>query len=273
MIPKQVLSKAMCPETEEARREMAKVPYREAVGSIMYLAVCTRPDLCKAISNASRFLDNPGPQHWQAVKRIFRYLKGTRDLKLHLGGNTELNLCAYSDADWGGDTDSGRSTTGFVIFLGNSPICWKSRLQTPIALSTVEAEYYAMVDSTRELLYILPLTADMELHQKLPLTINEDNQGCQAVAEKSINNPRTKHINIKYHWIKDKITDGTIKIQYCPTDKMIADVLTKGLEHIKHNKFTNLLGLRKSSETIARGSVEIEERVSSDIPVKSSKHV
>jgi hypothetical protein len=265
MAPKSVLSKSMCPETEEEKLQMASIPYRAAVGSIMYVAVSTRPDICKAISNVSRFLDNPGQQHWQAVKRIFRYLKGTRDMKLELGGSATLNLSAYSDADWGGDIDTRRSTTGFVILLGSSLICWKSRLQAVVSLSTVEAEYYAITDATRDLLYMLPIAIDMKLTQELPLKVHEDNQGCQAVAEKAIINPRSKHIDIKYHWIKERIVEGLIKIHYCPTDQMLADILTKGLEEVKHRKFTDLLGLRSAAKTLkrkvtfTRGSVEIKK--------------
>jgi hypothetical protein len=282
--PKSCLSKSMSPETEEERKQMLSIPYRGAVGSLMYVAVSTRPDISKAVSNVSRFLDTPGLQHWQAVKRIFRYLKGTRDIKLVLGGTAPLQLNAYSDADWGGDIDTRRSTTGFVVLLGTSLICWKSRLQTVVSLSTVEAEYYAITDATRDLLYMLPIAHDMQLPQNLPLIVNEDNQGCQAVAEKAINNQRSKHIDIKYHWIKERINDGIIKIKYCPTDRMIADILTKGLEEVKHRKNTYLLGLKPTIEsdkrqmsedqtkrktTLSRGSVDIK-RLKSCLAPRSS---
>jgi hypothetical protein len=152
------LSEKSCPTNYEEHLEMRNIPYREAVGSIMYLAVSTRPDISKAISNVSKFLQNPGKDHWKAVKRILRYLKGTKELKLILGGNDiPLKLKAYSDADLGGDLDKRRSTTGYVVMLGNSPISWKSRLQSTTAKSTVEAEYMAVSDTSAEILYFIPL--------------------------------------------------------------------------------------------------------------------
>ena len=160
----------------------------------MYLAVSTRPDIAKAVSNVSKFLHCPGILHWQAVKRILRYLKGTIDFKLRLGGRAPLRLEAYTDADWGGDLDSRKSTTGYVIYLGDSVISWKSRLQPTVAKSTTEAEYMALTEVISEVLYLIPILDCMGYKPAEAINIHEDNQGAIAISKNAINHARSKHI-------------------------------------------------------------------------------
>ena len=129
-------------EYDQHLHEMQGIPYKEVVGSLMYAMVATRPDLAFGVSMVSQFMSKPGPLHWAAVKRILRYLKGTLHFKLCLGGK-DLRLKGYCDADWGGDQDTRRSTTGYVFFVGEGAISWNSKRQPTIALSTTEAEYMA----------------------------------------------------------------------------------------------------------------------------------
>jgi hypothetical protein len=191
-------------------------------------------------------LQNPGQEHWKAVKRILRYLKGTKDLKLILGNkDIPLKLKAYSDADLGGDLDKRRSTTGYVIMLGNSPIAWKSRLQTTTAKSTTEAEYMSVSDTSAEILYFIPLLHDMGISATEAIKILEDNQGCISIAKNPINNSRTKHIDIEHHFVRGLVANGILELEYCETKSQIADIFTKGLPKAAHWKFLALLNLRR----------------------------
>jgi hypothetical protein len=237
------LSIKMSPATEEARREMLHIPYREAVGSLMYLAVSSRPDIATAVNIVSRYLNNPGQGHWTAVKRILRYLRGTPDLKLTLGGESKLVLNAYADADWGGCLDQRKSTTGYIIRLGKSVISWRSRRQPTVAKSTTEAEYMSLSDCISELLYLRPILDAMGYESAEAIKIMEDNQGCIAVAKNAINNSRIKHIDISFHFIRDYIQKGVFQVDYCETSKMIADIMTKPLSRFlfeTHRKSMNL---------------------------------
>ncbi|KFK41513.1 hypothetical protein AALP_AA2G139400 [Arabis alpina] len=132
------------PQSEEEQEYMSQVPYASDVGSLMYAMVCTRPDLAQAVSVVSRFMGQPGKEHWLAVKRIFRYLKGTSDVGLMYGGETPCLVTGYSDSDYAGDVDTRRSVTGYVFTLGSSVVSWKATLQHAMTLSTTEAEYMAL---------------------------------------------------------------------------------------------------------------------------------
>jgi hypothetical protein len=244
------LSKNMCPQNDEEKAKMATHPYREVVGTLMYLATTTRPDIAFATGVLSRYLSNPGEPHWVEAKRILRYLKGTKDLKLMLGGR-DMTLKAYADADFAGDPDRARSTSGYAVFLGSSLISWRSKLQeSQTALSTVEAEYYSICASMKEVQFLLPVCIDMDIPQETPIEVFEDNQGTIAMTENPIISDRSKHINVKYHFARDLVEDKTIKITYCPTQHNIADIFTKSLPRPQHQYLTGLLGLVNSIDEL-----------------------
>ncbi|CAA0836354.1 Uncharacterized mitochondrial protein AtMg00810 [Striga hermonthica] len=145
------LSKQSCPTSQEEKEAMAGVPYSSAVGSLMYAMVCTRPDIAHAVGVVSRYLSNPGKNHWEAVKWILRYLKGSANNSLSFEkGN--LVLEGYTDADMTGDLDSRKSTSGFVFTFAGGAISWQSKLQKSVALSTTEAEYIALTEAGKEML-------------------------------------------------------------------------------------------------------------------------
>uniref|UniRef100_A0A3Q7J8D3 Reverse transcriptase Ty1/copia-type domain-containing protein n=1 Tax=Solanum lycopersicum TaxID=4081 RepID=A0A3Q7J8D3_SOLLC len=144
------LTAMFAPQSEEEKEYMSRVPYASAVGSLMYAMVCTRPDLAHAVSVVSRFMGQPGREHWQAVKRIFRYLRGTSDVGLIYGGDTQCLVTGYSDSDYAGDVDTRRSMTGYVFTLGGSVVSWKATLQPTVTLSTTEAEYMALTEAAKE---------------------------------------------------------------------------------------------------------------------------
>ena len=154
----------------------------------------------------------------------------------------------YVDADWAQEKESRKSTSGFTIFFGNSCVSWKSRKQTCVALSTCEAEYVALSEGSKELLWLIQLTKDLELQQDLPIQIFEDNQATIKVAECGKSNFRMKHLDIKFHHIRELIKNKIIKLHHCSTEKMIADILTKPLARPKFELFKRQLGISESSE-------------------------
>lgn len=173
---------------------------------------------------------NPGIEHWRAIKGILRYLKGTVNYALHFDGNNteETTVSGYSDADWGGEVDTRCSKTGYLIYWCGGVISWRSKLQTCIAQSTVEAEYVAANETGRELIWARQLVEEMGYPQ-ITTTLYEDNQGCKSTVENPIVNDRVKHIDIKYHWIRLQAKNKIIKLKYCHTSLMTADILTKAL--------------------------------------------
>ena len=149
MAKNEILTKDMCPKTSEEIQRMEKVPYANAVGNLMYTMLCTRPDICFAIGMVNRYQSSLGEAHWKAVKRILRYLKGTANYSLCYQGSN-LTVRGYTDADWAGDGDERKSTSGFVFLLGNRAISWSSKKQSCIALSTMEAEFVALSGTAQE---------------------------------------------------------------------------------------------------------------------------
>uniref|UniRef100_A0A2N9G8M7 CCHC-type domain-containing protein n=1 Tax=Fagus sylvatica TaxID=28930 RepID=A0A2N9G8M7_FAGSY len=160
------LSGSQCPKNEEEIENMSKVPYASAVGCLMYAMVCTRPDLAHAVSTVSRYMANPGREHWNAVKWIFRYLKGTAEHGILFSRQPGTNsVVGYVDADYAGEVDDRRSTTGYVFTLSGGPICWKSTLQSIVAMSTTEAEYMAVAEAAKEALWLKGLVKELGLNQ------------------------------------------------------------------------------------------------------------
>jgi hypothetical protein len=198
------------------------------VGGLLYAVTSTRPDIAAAVNQVCRFMQDPGKPHWEAVKRILRYLKGTTENGLLLGGDS-TDLAGYADADWAGDVDKRKSVTGYVFYLGQAPISWNSKLQPTVALSSTEAEYMALAAAAQEALWLRNLLKGMNVQQTNATTIYEDNQGCIKLTKATKDHARTKHIDIRHHFTRDLIEQNQISIEYCPTEEMVADALTKAL--------------------------------------------
>lgn len=233
------LTNEMSPSSATDREEMAIIPYQEAVGSLLYAAQVSRPDIQFAVNNVSRFSNNPGKPHWMAVKRIMRYLNGTRDTKLVYRRDDKLGLHGFSDADWAGDAVDRRSVTGYVFLLQGGAITWNSKKQPTVALSTTEAEYMAMSATTQEAIWLRNLHNDIfgnriKIDQ---ISIHGDNKSALALSDKTTSfHPRTKHIDIRHHFIREHVHEGIIRFSYIQTDNMTADCLTKAVTKIKHKK-------------------------------------
>ena len=147
------LSKEMCPKTQEEMDYMSKVPYASAVGSLMYAMVCTRPNIAHVVGVVSRYMNNPAKEHWMAVKWILRYLRGTKNQTLCFGGS-QISLQGYVDADMAGDRDNRRSTTGYVFTVGGTTVNFVSKIQSVVALSTIEVEYVATTKASKEMIWL-----------------------------------------------------------------------------------------------------------------------
>jgi hypothetical protein len=210
----------------------ANSEYMSIVGSLLYASMVTRPDITFAVQALGRHLQSSSTEHLAAAKRVLRYLQGTKTLGIQFsGGKNDQNtiLTGYSDSDWGGDTDTRRSTTAYLFKFGEGPISWSSRLQPTVALSSAEAEYMAASAAVQEATYLRQLLMDFGYPQSTATKIYEDNQGCIALARNPVLHKRTKHIEIRYHFIREKIESGEINLIYIPTQKQQADILTKGL--------------------------------------------
>lgn len=225
-------------KVENDNRCIDGFPYREAVGSIMYCMVASRPDLAASVGVLSRRLDQPTKSDHRLLKRVLRYFRGTKGLKLRLGNKADqLEFIGYVDSDWAGDTADRKSTTGFVFLLNDGTISWISRKQATIALSTTEAEYVAAASAAQEAIWIRKVLLDLGYEQKFPTTIFEDNQGCIKLANNTTSYTRVKHLDIKHHFLRDNIENGNLVLKYCPSELMIADLLTKALPAPRFGSF------------------------------------
>ena len=241
MDPSAPLSKSQSPSKHEEIAKMRNVPYREAVGSLMYAAMGTRPDIAFATSTVAQFNDNPGWAHWEAVKRIYRYLKGTRQLVLTYGGD-QRGLVGYVDAD-GASQEHRRAISGYVFMVDGGAVSWSSKKQELVTLSTAEAEYVAQTHAAKEAIWLRRLLTEIFKSVDTPTTLFSDSKSAIALAQDGHYHARTKHIDIRYHFIRYIIEAGSIKLVYCPTNDMTADTLTKALPSVKAKHFATALGL------------------------------
>lgn len=217
-------------------------PYREAVGSLMYLAIGTRPDIAYAVGRASRHLNNPSQSDVNSVKRIFKYLRGTIELGIIYKSKSKFDLNCYSDSDYGGDPETRRSTTGFVLNLGSSAISWSSQLQSCVALSSTEAEYIASSQAIKELIWVDNLVGELFIQYESK-RLFMDNQSAIRLIKNPVFHKRTKHIDIMYHFIRERFSGGFFDLAYIPTSDQVADIFTKALGREKFVKFRSLMGM------------------------------
>ncbi|MFZ4818323.1 MAG: reverse transcriptase domain-containing protein, partial [Limisphaerales bacterium] len=257
--PSATLSTAMSPQDAAARAEMAGVPYREAIGSLMYLACGTRPDLAAAVGIAARFMSNPGHQHWLAVKRIFRYLRGTVDFglvyeadpgegRVRDTGMPVPRIFGYSDADWGADVDSRRSTSGYVFLNAGAAISWQSKRQPTVSLSSTESELMALVAAIREALSWRNRLEAVGMGSAEPIRILADNNGALALIKSPTSRETTKHIAIRTFFARDVVESGIVETIYVASAENAADVLTKAVAGERMRLAREMLGLRPIRE-------------------------
>ena len=209
--------------------------YREAVGSLIYAMTCSRPDTRWIVTRLSQYLTIPTKEHWVAVKYVLRYLKGTLDYSLcYRKSDENLTLIGYSDADLASSIDDKHSVSGYCFSLSrNGPlISWKSKKQPTVALSSCEAEYIAPAAAVQEGLHLLQFLSGIGKVVG-PVSIFEDNQGTIALSKDPVKRQRSKHIDVRYHFIRTVQRLGEVIIKYCLTNSMVADIMTKPVTKFK----------------------------------------
>jgi hypothetical protein len=184
------------------------VPYNSLIGNLQYATITTRPNISMTVSHLSRFLSKPNYRHWEAVKRVLRYLKGAIDLGLVLGGQDSCTLAGYCDSDWASDIETRRSRTGYIFIMNGCVVSWKSQHQPSVALPTAEAEYMALTAAIQEVIFLRQLLDSMGVKQSEPAMIFEDSHACIALSKNKLFNTRSKHIDIKYHFNREKVECG-----------------------------------------------------------------
>ena len=235
------LSALQCPSSDEDIEYMSRVPYSSAVGSLMYAMVCSRPDLSYAMSLVSRYMANPGKEHWKVVQWIFRYLRGTSNACLKFG-KTDEGLAGYVDSDFAADLDKRRSLTGYVFTVGGCAVSWKATLQPVVALSTTEAEYMAVAEACKESVWLKGLYAEL-CQDDSCINLFCDSQSAIYLTKDQMFHERTKHIDIKYHYVRDVVAQGTLKVCKISTHDNPADMMTKLVPVAKFELCSNLVGL------------------------------
>lgn len=218
--------------------------YRSIVGSLRYL-VNTRPDIAYSVGIVSRFMESPSEAHMTSVKQILRYVRGTVNLGCFYGrGNGEHSvLLGYSDSDLAGDINDRKSTTGAMFFLGSSPVTWFSQKQKVVAQSSCEAEYIAAATAACQGLWLSRLLAQLKFSEPEEVTIKVDNQSAISLCKNPVHHDRSKHIDIRYHFIRDCVEEGKIKVEHVRTGEQLADILTKSLGRIKFLEMREKIGL------------------------------
>lgn len=237
------IGNTLTPSEDQADKETITW-YQSVVGSLMWPAIHTRPDIAYAVGVLSRYCSNPSSLHCKYLQRIMRYLAGTLDVGLVFRRNTQDDIVGYSDSDYAGTKDGRRSTGAYVFMLAGAPISHRSKLQPTVAMSTCEAEYMAMTEAAKEAIWCARFLAELDFRKKdTPVLIRGDNQGAIALAENPEFHSRNKHIEVKWHWIREVRRSRKILIEYISTKEMVADGLTKPLAPDPFQDFKAMLGM------------------------------
>ncbi|KAL2607649.1 hypothetical protein R1flu_026222 [Riccia fluitans] len=241
---------ADCPTTREEKAAMELIPYSESVGSLMWIALCTRQDIAFAVFSLAQFMSNLGQKHWIGVKRVFRYLASTQDLVLRYQHSTQPSqLLGYSDADWGGDTHTRKSTSGYCFLLSVVAISWSSTKQKSVALSTTKSEYMALSKAAAEAIWLRSLVKELEPELCTgAIILFCDNTSAISLSKTGKFHDRSKHIDIRHKFVNQQVADGHIKLLQCRSTDQIADILTKPLAKVIHTGLVTLLGLVPKGE-------------------------
>lgn len=218
------------------------IPYQQLIGSLMFLSVLTRPDISYSVGYLSQFNNCHTEEHWSYAKRILKYLKKTKSfgIKYFKSGNSQI--IGFVDADWASNIIDRRSYTGFCFLLCNGVISWECKKQKTVALSSTEAEYMGLSEACKEAVYLRSLQYEIA-NNMYTFKLFNDNQSAQKLTENPIFHKRSKHIDIRYHFCRECVSNKVVTVHYMPTTEMPADILTKGLCSNRHYNFMNKLGI------------------------------
>ncbi|RVW62453.1 Retrovirus-related Pol polyprotein from transposon TNT 1-94 [Vitis vinifera] len=224
-----------CLKNDLEKEQMKNIPYASAVGSLMYAQVCTRPDIAFAVGMLERYQSNPSIDHWKAAKKVMRYLQGTKDYKLMYRRTSNLEVVGYSDSDFAGCVDSRKSTFGYIFILAGGAISWRSVKQTMTATSTMEAEFISCFEATSHGVWLKSFISGLRVMDLIsrPLSIYCDNSATVFMAKNNKSGSRSKHIDIKYLAIRERVKEKKVVIEHISTELMIADPLTEGMPPLK----------------------------------------
>lgn len=223
--------------------EPSNYAYRNLIGSLMYLAIGTRADIAHAVSVCSRFLEKPTIVHERAAKRILRFIKKTLNFGILYTQSSSGKISAYSDADFAGDTSTRKSTSGSVLFFGNNIVSWSSERQQSVSLSTTESEYIAASQCVKELIWLKKLLCEMLNEPSINTTLFMDNQSAIRLVKNPEFHKRSKHIDIRYHFIREKYEEKFFDLEYVATNDMLADIFTKALPATKFNEIVKQMNI------------------------------
>lgn len=223
---------------DDASTIIGEVPYQEAMGCLLFIAQGTRPDIAYSVNNVSRFNHCYTTAHWKAVKRIMRYLRGTIDYSIFYPilpeSKMSRELMGYTDADWGSDSDTRKSVTGYVFKFCGGIISWKSAKQRTVALSSTEAEYMALSETMQEGIWLRQLLDELAMQDaETGVVIRCDNQSAIKLALLGGYRPRSRHIDIGYHFIREHVEKGNFIVEFVTTNENVADVFTKSVSAAK----------------------------------------
>ena len=219
-----------------------RTKYQQLIGSLLYLMIGTRPDIAFAVIKMASFSANPSQQHYKDALSILKYLAGTQNTRLHFNGATNKGIDCHSDSDWASDPNTRRSCSGYYVKLAGATITWTSRLQKTVALSSTEAEYMAMSDACRQAMWFLSLFQEISFNiTSIPVT--GDNMGSLFMGKNPVTEKRSKHIDIRYHYLREIIAAGHVETFFIEGTNNPADILTKNLGRIFFTKYRAELGL------------------------------
>ena len=217
--------------------------YRRLVGRLIYLSV-SRPDLAYSVHILSQFMQEPRTEHWEAALRVVRYLKGTPGQGILLSADCDLTLQGWCDSDWAACPLTRRSLTGWLVFLGQSPVSWKTKKQHTVSRSSAEAEYRSMAALTCELKWLKGLLLSLGVHHPKAIKLFCDSQSALHIAKNPVFHERTKHIEVDCHFVRDAINEGLISPSYVSTSSQLADIFTKALGKMQFDNLLSKLGIR-----------------------------
>jgi hypothetical protein len=226
------LSADQCPKTQEEEEDVSHVPYANTIGSLMYAMVCTRPSIAHAVGVFNRYMSKPRKEHWTVVKRVLRYLCGTTNYGLcyqgRLGLDSVVDIHGFVDAEWAGDLDYRRSTSGYVFNLFGGAISWMRKRQDVVALSTTEAEYMVATHASKEEIWLQRLCSCIGLVQQA-MRLDCDSQSAIFLAKNLAYHSKTKHIDVQYHFVRDMVEEKKVLLEKVDTLKNVAYSLTKSV--------------------------------------------
>lgn len=259
------LTKEQAPKTDAERLSMSRKPYSRLVGALLWVAMMTRPDICDQVHKLSQFIRDPGEAHWDAALRVVRYLKGSKrhgimfdgagiTFAINEDGTETLNqpVTFYCDADYAGDTDNRKSTSGLLASIAGAFIMWRAKKQGGVTLNTMEAELVSMGTAVQESEGLTAGLLEMGIRTTPPAIINEDNQAAILHTKDGRNQSKARHIGVRFYYIRENVKDGKVKIVYCPTAKMLADIMTKAIPADQFEYLRNGIGVVDVSKEISK---------------------